>query len=80
MKIIQEVRFHYVLMEDADEWYLTFMSGGPVEIDFCVKLNSDEVRRIKNNSQAVESIISDLKADTDTLMQRRVVPSIWPSR
>jgi len=80
MKIIKEEKWHYIWMEDAGEQYLTFMSGGPVEIDYSVKLTPAELQRIEKDPQAIDALIRELLSDHGKLLQRRIVPSKWPPR
>lgn len=78
MRVIEEKKFYYVLMEDRLDWFLTFLSGGPVEIDFCVKLSENEIDAIKYKKKSVQDLIRNLQSDHDNLIKRRIVPSLWP--
>ena len=78
MQVVEENNFNYVLMKDGTGWYLTFLSGGPVEIDFCVKLSEEEIFAIRNKQKDVQQLIQSLQSDHDKLKMRRIVPSIWP--
>lgn len=85
MRVLKEVPWWYILMEDGGALYLTFMSGGPVEIDFCVQLTPAEWQRIQGADTAIdgptiEAIIWELLSDREELHRRRIVPSKWPGR
>ena len=77
MQVIEEKKFCYVLMKDHTEYFLTFLSGGPAEIDFCVRLSDTEVNTIIKEKQSVRNIISNLQSNHEALLRRRIVPSIW---
>jgi hypothetical protein len=86
LRVIKEVRWSYVLVEDEGELFLTFMSGGVFEVDFCVELTAEERRRIEVSDAddvdgaAIEALVDELLSDRDELHRRRIVPSKWPPR
>ncbi len=80
MKIISEKPYSYFLVEDEGAWFLTYMSGGPFEIDNCVKLNDAEIKDLKNNPSYVIDLMESFKSDRSLYEGRRVIPSVRPNR
>jgi hypothetical protein len=76
MKVIDEKKYNYIVLSDDKNWYLTFLSGGPVEIDYCICLTESEIKDIQNGLE-VKKIIQKLQGDRDQLIKRRILPSIW---
>lgn len=82
MKVIQKKRYSFFLLEDEEtqEWFLTFMTGGPFEVDICVKLSEDEVSSIKQEPEYVSELMKSFKSDRSLYEGRRVIPSKRPNR
>jgi hypothetical protein len=80
MRVVKEVKWQYILMEDEGDYYLTFLSGGPVEIDYCVKLTPEERQRVEKDGADIQALIDELLADREKLHKRRIVPSRWPPK
>jgi hypothetical protein len=43
MSVIFQKAYSYLLIQDGNDWYLTYFTGGPVDIDICVKLTEEEI-------------------------------------
>jgi hypothetical protein len=78
MKILEQKAYSYLLMEDDDEWYLTFFTGGPVEIDICVKLNQHERDDIRSGELATSALVQQFLSDRAKYESRRIIPSVHP--
>lgn len=78
MKVIFEKPYDYLLLEEDSQLYLTFFSGGPVEIDICVRLTEDEARSASQNVEGVEHLVEKFKTDKASYFGRRVIPSKYP--
>lgn len=76
MSIIFQKPYSYLLVQNESGWYLTFFTGGPVEIDICVALLDEEVRQVANSQAAVEELISKYKSNRQLIEGRRIIPSI----
>jgi len=79
MKVISEKKWSYTLMEDERGWILTFMIGGPVEIDISVLIKPDENNLIRDDFSKIEDLVESFKNNIDGISKRRIIPSIWPS-
>jgi len=78
MRVIEQKAYSYLLMEDSNDWYLTFFTGGPVEIDICVKLNQQEIEGIKNGELTASTLVQTFLGDQTKYESRRIIPSIRP--
>ncbi len=58
MQTIFQKAYDYILVKENDEWFLTFFTGGPVEIDICVKLNDEEIKKVSNSREETEKLTS----------------------
>ena len=76
MTVVFQKPYSYLLIQDKDDWYLTYFTGGPVEIDICVKLTEEEVDVVSTDQKAVESLMARFKADRSLIENRRVIPSV----
>lgn len=76
MSVVFQKSYSYLLIQDGRDWYLTYFTGGPVEIDICVKLSKEEIEAVSSDQKAVEELISRFKADRSLIEGRRVVPSV----
>lgn len=78
-KVVFSKPYCYLIVEKYDVWYLTFFSGGPVEIDICVMLTKEERSTIdKEGEPSIIKIIDALKSDRNEMLSRRVAPSVRP--
>ena len=78
MKVIFEEAYSYLLVQDGDDWYLTFVTGGPVELDICVKLDEDEIARVSGSQIETARLAQEFQQDRSRFKGRRVVPSVIP--
>ena len=78
MRVIEQKAYSHLLMEDSNDWYLTFFTGGPVEIDICVKLNQQEIDGIKNKELTASTLVQTFLGDQTKYEGRRIIPSIRP--
>ncbi len=76
MNIIFQKAYSYLLIQDENSWYVTYFTGGPVEIDICVKLNEGEILQVSGDQKALEFLIKKFKSDRSSYEGRRVVPSV----
>lgn len=81
MRVISAKRYSYFLLEDeSDEtWYLTFFTGGPCEIDICVKLIEEEIKQLKENPELIFVLIESFKEDKFLYENRIITPSKRPN-
>ena len=78
-KVLYSKPYSYLVIEQDQDWYLTYFTGGPVEIDVCVKLIKDERLAIdKGGDPSIVKIIDMLKSDRNEMLSRRVTPSVRP--
>lgn len=78
MKIIFEEAYSYILVNDKSDWYLTFFTGGPVEIDICVKLTSEEIAKVCSSQIETAKLAQSFQQNRELFKGRRVIPSIVP--
>ncbi|RYY76638.1 MAG: hypothetical protein EOO52_03795 [Gammaproteobacteria bacterium] len=76
MKLIFQKSYAYLLLNEGVDWYLTFFTGGPFEIDICVKLNEQEITRVSNNQSELEKLIQEFKMNPSLYADRRIIPSV----
>ena len=80
MKVIYRKAYSYILMNEGESWYLTFFTGGPVELDICVELTEVEAAKVCQNQEAVEELVRKFKSDRSSFEGRRVIPSKKPAK
>lgn len=78
MKVIFEEPYSYILVQDGTNWYLTFFTGGPVEIDICVKLDEAEIAKVTNRQDETARLAQEFQQDRSLFQGRRVIPSVVP--
>lgn len=78
MNVIFEKPYDYLLIEEDKIFYLTFFSGGPVEIDICVRLTEDEALVASQSAEDVERLVKKFKTDRAIYSGRRVIPAKHP--
>jgi len=77
-KVIAEKPWSYVLFEDGNDWVLTLLIGGVVEIDVSIRLASEEVQAIRSKQLHVEDLVTKVKQQRAAFAQREINPPIWP--
>lgn len=80
MKVVFKEPYSYLLVQDGNDWYLTFFTGGPVELDICVRLNEGEVLRVCDNQDEAARLAQEFQQDRSLFEGRRVFPSVVPGR
>ncbi len=76
MSVIFQKAYSYLLIQDGNDWYLTYFTGGPVEIDICVKLTEEEIKAVSTDQKATEELMARFKADRSLIKDRRIIPSV----
>ena len=79
VRVIAEKPWSYVLFERGNDWILTLLIGGVVEVDVSVRLAPDEIEAIRANRLHVEDIVAKIKQKRDAFAEREINPPIWPS-
>ncbi|GAA6171760.1 hypothetical protein NBRC116592_14300 [Colwellia sp. KU-HH00111] len=80
MIIISAKRYSYFLLEDDDgTWYLTYFTGGPCEIDICVKLIDEEIKQLKEKPEFINVLVENFKKDKSLYENRIIIPSKRPN-
>lgn len=77
MRTIAEKPWSYLLLEAEYGWVLTFLIGGPVEVDISVLLTDDEVTRIKGDPSSIEALVRDFSRDRKIFSGREIKPPVW---
>jgi len=65
-------KWSYIFVEDERGWILTFMLGGPVEIDISVLLNNEETKSIGKDLSKIEELVEQFKNNIDEISERRI--------
>jgi len=76
MKLVFQKPYAYLLLNEGANWYLTFFTGGPFEVDICVKLSQQEITRVSDNQSELEKLIVEFKTNPSSFNGRRIIPSI----
>ncbi|MDG9670418.1 hypothetical protein ONV78_21955 [Hahella sp. CR1] len=80
LKLIFQEAYFYMLMQDEENWYLTFLSGGVGIYDTSVKLNEQEIARVRDNQVAAGQLAREFLQDSTLYQGRRIMPSIYPKQ
>ena len=70
--------YSHLLVKDNDDWYLIFFTGGPVELDICVKLNEEEIARVSGSEDQTVKLAREFQRDRSLYDGRRIIPSVLP--
>ncbi len=76
MSVVFQKAYSYSLFNYDDSWYLTYLTGGPMEVGISVHLTKDEIALVSSDQTALESLIKKFKADSSLYKGRRIVPSV----
>jgi hypothetical protein len=76
MSIVFQKPYSFLLIENGSEWFLTYFTDGPVELDICVQLNEEEIKLASTSQEAVEALMARFKADKSLIEGRRIIPSV----
>lgn len=77
MKVVAEKPWSYVLFEAERGWILTFLIGGPIEVDVSVLLTDDEIGRIKDDPSVVDALVRDFTRNRAAIAHREITPPVW---
>lgn len=77
MKTIAEKPWSYVLFEAEHGWILTFLIGGPVEVDVSVLLADDEIARIVNDPSCIDVLVREFSRNRSMIADRVITPPVW---
>ncbi|WP_445362355.1 hypothetical protein ACJJIQ_15340 [Microbulbifer sp. ANSA003] len=80
MKIVFKEPYSYLLVQDDADWYLTFFSGGPFEVDICVKLTEGEITRVSVSQEETAKLAQEFQQNKELYKGRRIIPSVVPGR
>lgn len=78
MRVIAEQAWSHVLMDNGTDWILTYLIGGVVEIDVSIRLNTEEITKIKENPNFLEILVEAAKTNRAEYANREIYPPVWP--
>ena len=76
MTVVFQKPYSYSLYDYDDVWYLTYLSGGPLEYGVSIKLNSEEIDRVRDNQAELEKLIKEFKHDRSLYEGREISPVV----
>jgi hypothetical protein len=76
--VICEKRFSHVVFQYDGNTLLTFLSGGPIEVDCTIVLTNDESDAIVSNHSTALALVHNLIASPILLATRKLVVAVWP--
>jgi len=74
--VLDEEPWSYVAFEAGDRYYLTYLSGGAIEVETTVELDQQEGAALARGERIAGELVARLKASKIT--RPRVTPSRWP--
>ena len=77
-QVLAEQRWSYVLFRRNGAYLFTFLSGGPVEIDYTIVLSEADALAISQDTVRASVLIGDLLADREKLLSHCLPEPIWP--
>lgn len=77
-RIIQESPYSYVLFESRGELILTYLSGGPVEVDSSIRLSNAQAEEIMQGKLTVEAFLAKIKSNPNNF--NRLQQPVWPGK
>lgn len=75
MSIVFKEPYSFLLIQNGSEWFLTYFTGGPIELDICVQLNEEAIKLASTSREATEVLMARFKADKSLTEGRRIIPS-----
>lgn len=76
MTVVFQKPYSYSLYDYDNVWYLTYLTGGPLESGVSIKLSSEEVCRVRNNQTELEKLIKEFKHDRSLYEGREISPVV----
>jgi len=76
MAIIFQKPYSYSLYDYNNVWYLTYLSGEPLESGISIKLSFQEIERVRDNQAELELLVKEFKSDNCLYKGRRVYPVV----
>ncbi|WLQ15990.1 hypothetical protein O5O45_08695 [Hahella aquimaris] len=80
LKVIFKEAYSYLLMQDGEDWYLTFLTGGPFVQDISVRLNEQEIARVRDSQVAAAQLAREFLRDSALYEGRRITPAVHPKQ
>ena len=80
MNIIAEKPWSYVIFQDGEQFYITLILGGVIDIDVTIQLTSDDVATIEGYSASADMLADKIRRDIEKFRNRQIIPPIWPRR
>lgn len=80
MKVVFSEPYSYLLVQEEGDWFLTFFTGGPVEIDICVKLTDEEIEAVSTSQVKTAQLVQAFQQNRSLFDGRRIIPSVAPKR
>lgn len=76
MTIIYQKAYSYSLYNYNDTWYLTYLTGGPLESGVSIKLTPNEIERVKGDQSELEVLIKEFKSNSSLYEGREISPVV----
>jgi hypothetical protein len=78
MEVLAAKPWSYALMDNGNDWILTYLIGGVAEIDVSMRLNKEEIAMIQDNPNYLETLVEAARTNRATYASREIYPTVWP--
>ncbi|TMP16324.1 hypothetical protein CWC02_14265 [Pseudoalteromonas sp. S2721] len=76
MSVVFQKPYSYSLYVYDNVWYVTYLSGGPLESGVSIRLNSDEISLVHDNQTELEKLIKKFKKEPSLYAGREISPVV----
>lgn len=79
MSVVFQKPYSYTLYVYDNVWYVTYLTGGPLESGISIKLNSEEVCLVHDNQAELEKLIKKFKQERSSYEGCEISPVVTPN-
>lgn len=78
-EVLAEQAWNFVVFRYGDDWVLTCVAGGVGPYQVSIRLNADEVARIRRTPGYAISLAEKFRLEPETCRARKLRPAVSPS-
>jgi hypothetical protein len=80
MHVIAEEPWYFTVFGQDNQWLVTYLLGGPVDVPVSVRLLRDEVASIQADPSLARPLVDKMRFNRSAYSHREIRPPVWPDK
>jgi hypothetical protein len=78
--VIAEEPWNFTVFHRDNEWVITYLRGGIVDVPVSIRLLPEEVSAIRSDSSVAKPLADKMRSNRPEYADREIHPAVWPAK